>query len=216
MLVKTIMSTNLFTAHPKTPVTDAQEIMRREHIHHLPVIDERSRKLVGIVSEKDLIYAAPSPASTLDVYEMTRLLSKLSVSKVMTRTLHTTGGNDLVEDAARTMVDHDIGCLPVIDEDDELVGIVTESDIFRLFIDLFGTRETGIRATLRIPEEPGEIAKLGADVVEHNGNIVSIGTWPGDKPTNAVCILKVSGMTRDEFLSSVEKHILEVIDIRET
>lgn len=216
MLVKTIMSTNLFVVHPKTPVTDAQEIMRREHIHHLPVIEERTKKLVGIVSEKDLIYAAPSPASTLDVYEMTRLLSKLSVSKVMTRELLTTGGNELVEDAARTMVDHDIGCLPVIDEAGDLIGIVTESDIFRLFIDLFGTRESGLRATLRIPEEPGEIARLGADISEHNGNIVSIGTWPGDKPTNAVCILKVSGMSRDELLSSVEKHILEVIDIRET
>ena len=190
-------------------------MMRREHIHHLPVIDDTTRKLVGIVSEKDLLYAAPSPASTLDVYEMTRLLSKLMLSKVMTRTVITAAVMDTVEDAARKMVDNDIGCLPVVDEDNYPVGIVTETDIFRLFIDLFGTREPGIRATLRIPEERYELAKLSADIADHNGNIISIGTWPGDKPTNAVCIIKVSGMTRDEFVSSVEKHILEVIDIRE-
>ena len=215
MLIKKIMKDNLFLAHPRTTVTDAQDMMRREHIHHLPVIDDTTRKLVGIVSEKDLLYAAPSPASTLDVYEMTRLLSKLTLSKVMTRTVITAAVMDTVEDAARKMVDNDIGCLPVVDEDNYPVGIVTETDIFRLFIDLFGTREPGIRATLRIPEERYELAKLSADIADHNGNIISIGTWPGDKPTNAVCIIKVSGMTRDEFVSSVEKHILEVIDIRE-
>lgn len=215
MLVKTIMSTNLFLGYPKTTVTDAQDMMRREHIHHLPVVDDHTRKLTGIVSEKDLLYASPSPASTLDVYEMTRLLSKLTISKVMTHNVVTARPEDTVEDVARKMVDGDIGCLPVVDDEGYPLGIVTESDMFRLFIDLFGTREKGIRATLRIPEETGELAKLGSDVAEHNGNIISIGTWPGDKPTNAICILKVSGMTRDEFVSSVEKHILEVIDIRE-
>ncbi|TVR71571.1 MAG: CBS domain-containing protein [Spirochaetaceae bacterium] len=215
MLVKKIMKDNLFLAHPRTNVTDAQEMMRREHIHHLPVIDDTTRKLVGIVSEKDLLYASPSPASTLDVYEMTRLLSKLTLNKIMSRSVITAHANDTVEDAARKMVDNDIGCLPVVDEEDYPVGIVTETDMFRLFIDLFGTREPGIRATLRIPEERYELAKLSSDVADHNGNIISIGTWPGDKPTNAVCIIKVSGMTRDQFISSVEKHILEVIDIRE-
>lgn len=199
-----------------TPVTDAQELMNREHIHHLPVLDQHNKKLVGIVSVKDLLSASPSQASTLDVYEIARLLSKLTVGKVMTRSVYTAKASDLVEDAARKMVDNDISCLPVIDEDGYPIGIVTESDIFKLFIDLFGTREKGLRATLRIPEEQGELAKLGSDVANHGGNIISIGTWPGDKPTNAVCILKVSGMTREELLSSVQNHILEVIDIRET
>lgn len=216
MLIEKIMSTNLYMVHPGTPVTEAQDLMRREKLNHLPVVDTHSRKLVGIVSEKDLLYASPSPASTLDVYEMTRLLSKLTVDKVMTRKVVTARRKDLVEDAARTMVDNNIGCLPVVDENSYCIGIVTETDMFRLFIDLFGTREKGLRATLRIPEEPGEIAKLGSDVVEHNGNIISIGTWPGDHPTNAICIMKVAGMTKDQFLSSVENHILEVIDIRET
>lgn len=216
MLIRRIMSDNLFTVHPSTVVTDAQDVMRREHLHHLPVIDDHSKKLVGIVSEKDLLYASPSPASTLDVYEMTRLLAKLTVNKVMTKDPLTTHPDDTVEDAARRMAENDIGCLPVIDAEGYPLGIVTESDIFRLFIDLFGTRERGIRATLRIPEEQGELAKLAADVTDHQGNIISIGTLPGDKPTNAVCIIKVSGMTKDEFLVSIEKHVLEVIDIRET
>jgi len=215
MLVEKIMSKNLFLVYPTTPVTDAQDLMRREHLHHLPVIDEKTRKLVGIVSEKDILYASPSPASTLDVYEMTKLLSRLTVSKVMSKKVQTAKPKDIIEEAARKMVDNNIGCLPVIDEDNVPLGIITETDVFRLFIDLFGTREKGLRAFLRIPEMQGEVANLGQDITSHGGNIVSIGTWPGDKPTNAVCIMKVTGMTKEQFLSSVEKHILEVIDIRE-
>lgn len=216
MLVKKIMSDNLFLAHPDTPVTDAQETLRREKIHHLPVTDRHTHKLVGIVSEKDLLYASPSPASTLDVYEVTRLLARLTVNKVMTREVLTARPDEPVEDAARKMVDNDIGCLPVIGETGRPVGIVTESDVFRLFIDLFGTREKGLRVTLRVPEEPGELARLGEDIATHNGNIISIGTLPGSDPTNALCVLKVAGMTREAFVASVEKHVLEIIDLRET
>lgn len=215
MLVDKIMSTNLFLTHPDSSVTDAQALMRREHIHHLPVVDRNSKKLVGIVTEKDLLYASPSPASTLDVYEMANLLGKLKISAVMKKKVICVHPKDLVEDAARLMVDNNISGVPVMDDDGYSVGIITESDIFKLFIDLFGTRESGVRATIRIPEEPGELAKLGTDITQKGGNIVSIGTWPGSNPTNAVAILKVSGMTKDSFVESVERHIIEVIDIRE-
>lgn len=215
MLVQQLMTREVLTIHPNTTVTDAQDMMRGKRLHHLPVVDAHSKKLVGIVSEKDLVYASPSPATTLDVWEMAKLLSRLTVEKVMTKAVITIGGNDLVEDAARLMVDKDIGCLPVVDESKQLTGIITESDLFRLFIDLFGARESGLRATLRVPEEPGEVEKLGHDIARNGGNIISFGTLPGDEPSNAVCIIKVSGMSRERFLSSVEKHILDVIDIRE-
>lgn len=215
MLVQQIMTEKLITVSADTIVTDAQDLMRNNHLHHLPVVDGRSGKLVGIVSEKDLLYASPSPATTLDMWEMAKLLSRLKIEKVMTREVHTTRREELVENAARLMVDEDIGCLPVVDEKRVLVGIITESDLFRLFIDLFGARERGLRATIRVPEGPGEVEKLGHDIAEHGGNIISFGTLPGNEPSNAVCIIKVSGMSREFFLSAVEKHILDVIDIRE-
>jgi len=216
MQVKNVMTTGLFLAHPDTPVTEAQAMMRREHIHRLPVVDRHTKRLVGIVTEKDLLYAAPSPATTLNVYEMNDLLSKLKVSAVMTRDVITVRPDDLVEHAARIMVDDDIGGLPVMDNDGFVIGIVTESDIFKLFIDLFGTRESGIRATLRVPDEPGKLAKLSADIVSHGGNIISIGTWPGNNPTNVVVVIKVRDMTREQFISSVEADTQEVLDLRET
>ncbi|TVR01315.1 MAG: CBS domain-containing protein [Spirochaetaceae bacterium] len=215
MIVSRIMTENPFTIEPSTSVTDAQALMRREKIHRLPVMDKRGA-LVGIVSEKDLLYASPSPASTLNVYEMTNLLSKLKVETVMTRKPLTANANDTIEDAARLMSDNNIGGLPVLNDAGKLVGIITESDIFRVFIDLFGIRKPGIRATFRIPERPGEIADLGKEIGEAGGNIVSLGTWPGNASDNSVCVIKVEGLSREAFLKAVEPSIIEVMDIRET
>ncbi len=210
------MTKELFFVHPETPVTEAQAMLRREHIHRLPVIDTRSKSLVGIVTEKDLLYAAPSPATTLNVYEMTNLLSKLAVSKVMTKEVISTGPDELVENAARMMIDANIGGLPVVDGDGNLVGIVTETDVLKLFIEVFGTREPGLRAAVRVSDRPGTLARLGADVVEKGGNVISVGTWPGKTPADVVVILKVSGVDRDALLAALEPDVMEVIDVRET
>ena len=212
MLVKTIMTENPFTVHAETPLSDAQSLMKREKVHRLPVVGHDGQ-LAGIVSEKDLLYASPSPASTLNVYEMSNLLSKVKVGDIMTKKVVAVHPDDLVEDAARLMSDNNIGGLPVI-EAKKIVGIITESDVFRLFIDLFGTREKGLRITIRIPEGQGELGHLGADIAHAGGNIISIGTWPGRDPSNAVCILKVKDISRDHALKALEKHIIEVIDVR--
>ncbi len=215
MIVSRVMTENPFTVRPDTPVTDAQELMRREKVHRLPVLDKHG-KLVGIVSEKDLLYASPSPATTLNVYEMTTLLAKLKVESVMSKKVVTITPDDTLEDAARTMSDNNIGGLPVVDAKARVVGIITESDIFRVFIDLFGSRKDGIRATFRIPERPGEIAELSKEITDAGGDIVSFGTLPGSAYDNAVCVIKVTGLTKEAFVEAVKASIIEVIDIRES
>lgn len=213
MTIKSVMTENPFTVLPSDPVTDAQTIMRREKIHRLPVLDN-ANKLVGIVSEKDLLYATPSPATTLNVYEMSNLLSKLHVDSVMTKEVITVHSDTLVEDAARLLVDNNIGGLPVVD-DGKLVGIVTESDLFRLLIDLFGTRKKGVRATLRVPERPGELADTMKAISDAGGNVISLGTFSGSDVTNAVMIVKVEGVGRDRLLEILKPLVEEVMDVRE-
>ncbi len=213
MTVASVMTRNPFTVRDSDGVTDAQALMRREKVHLLPVLNH-AKKLVGIVSEKDLLYASPSPASTLDVYEMAGLLAKLKVEKVMTREVHSVTPETLVEDAARVMVDNQITGVPVMDGD-VLVGLVTENDLFRLLIDLFGTRESGVRATLRVPERPGELADMAQAVTKQGGNIISLGTFPGNDVNNAVCILKVNDITKDKLLAVLEPLVIEVMDVRE-
>mgnify|MGYP006272302145 FL=1 len=207
------MTANPFTVGENDSVRDAQSLMQREQIHRLPVLNG-SKKLVGIVSEKDLLYATPSPATTLNVYEMSNLLSKLKVQSVMTRAPLTIGPETLVEDAARTLVDNNIGGLPVV-ENGTLVGIVTESDLFRLLIDLFGTRKSGVRATLRVPERPGELADTTRVIADAGGNVISVGTFSGNDLTNAVMTLKVEGITKEHLIAILEPMIVEVMDVRE-
>jgi len=207
------MTPNPFTVFADTPLSEAQALIRREKVHRLPVLDKH-KKLVGIVSEKDLLYAAPSPATTLNVYEMGELLYRLKVETIMTKKVITITEDTLLEDAARTLVDNDIGGLPVM-RDDHLVGIVTESDIFKLFIELFGTRQRGLRVTLRLPDELGEIARVTSAIAEAGGNIISLGTFPGDDPTNMVCTVKVAGIGVEEVREACSPLVDEIMDIRE-
>ena len=213
MFIRKIMTQNPITVRPDLPVTEAQAILKRERIHHLPVLDKNNR-LVGIVAEKDLLYASPSPATTLNVYEMTALLSKLKVEKVMSRDVVLVNDDTLVEDAAHLMADRQIGGLPVM-RGDVLVGIVTESDIFRLFIELFGTRKKGLRVTAVIHEVRGELAKMTSAVAERGGNIISIGTFPGEDMTSALLLLKVNEISKEDLTEALRPFVKEIRDLRE-
>ncbi|MFP4364294.1 MAG: CBS and ACT domain-containing protein [Spirochaetia bacterium] len=214
MRVSRIMTHNPIYVDKEIAVPEAQRIIRRENIHRVPVLDKKHH-IVGIVSEKDLLYASPSPASTLDVYEMNALLAKLTVDKVMTKEVITVSEDSPIEEAVRLLADNDIGGLPVM-RGQTLVGIITESDIFRMFIELFGARSKGIQATVLLPEKPGELAQITAALSEKGANIISIGTFPGDNVENRLCYLKVSEISKSELKEVLKPYILNISDIRES
>ncbi len=214
MLVKERMTRNPITIRPDTPVTEAQAMMKREKIHHLPVLD-KDEKLVGIVSEKDLLYASPSPASTLSVYEMTSLLAKLKVEKVMSKNVITATEDVPLEEAARIMADKGIGGLPIM-RGSSLVGVITESDLFRVFIELFGARQKGIRVSLTVPNVKGELAKVSAAVTKAGGNIIALGTFLGEDPSMGRVTLKVDGLARDVLVAVLTPMAKSIDDVRET
>ncbi|WP_020611053.1 CBS domain-containing protein [Sediminispirochaeta bajacaliforniensis] len=213
MTVSRVMTHNPFTISDDTAVTDAVALIHKEKVHRLPVLD-KERKLVGIVSEKDLLYASPSPASTLSVYEMSALLARLKVKKVMTKEIITVTEQTLIEDAARIMVDKNVGGLPVM-RDGLLVGIITESDIFKLFSELFGTRKRGLRVTALVPEQRGEIAGMAAAISEKGGNIISFGTFLGEDVSNSLCTFKVDEIDKEELQKAIAPYVVRIIDLRE-
>jgi acetoin utilization protein AcuB len=214
MFVSDLMTRNPVTIEPDTPVIEAQVLLRRERIHRLPVVD-KAGKLIGIISEKDLLNVSPSVATTLDMYEMTSLLAKLKVDKAMTKKVISVHEDCLVEDAARLMSDNDIGGLPVVRRDNTLIGIITESDLFRLFIDLFGSRRKGLRMSLLVPQKQGELAALTAAIAGAGGNIIAVGTAPGTDPTNVTCMIKLEGIPREKAIQLALPLVLEVRDVRE-
>ena len=214
MLVKERMTRNPITIRPDMPVTEAQAMMKREKIHHLPVMD-KDEKLVGIVSEKDLLYASPSPASTLSVYEMSSLLAKLKVEKVMSKNVVTVSEDVPLEEAARIMADRGVGGLPIM-RGSSLVGIITESDLFRVFIELFGARQKGIRVSLTVPNVKGELARVSGAVANAGGNILALGTFLGDDPSQGRVTLKVDGLSRDALIGALAPTAKSIDDVRET
>lgn len=157
MLVKDRMTLNPYTVTPATSISDAFAIMRDHNFRRLPVV--KQGKVVGIVTEKNLQRVTPSDATTLSVFELNYLLSKMTVEDAMTKDPITIQDTQQLEEAAILMRKNDIGALPVLREK-RLVGIITETDIFDAFIDMLGARYTGARLCLQVPNEPG----IGADV----------------------------------------------------
>ena len=152
MIISRIMKRNPIFIHPDVSLSEARSVMDREKIGHLPVLN-KNNQLKGLITKVDLVKAGPSPATSLDMYEISYLLSKLNVEKVMIKDVITVQEDEVIEEAARIMADNGIGCLPVM-RGALLVGIVTDSDIFHFFVNAFGARHQGIRITINFKEKP--------------------------------------------------------------
>lgn len=212
MLVGGRMSRHPITIRQDVGVEEALKIMRDDKIRRLPVLNHRGL-LVGIVSEKDLLLASPSPATSLSIHEMHYLLSKMKVSEVMTKDVITVTEYTLLEEAACIMVDNKIGGLPVM-RDDKLVGIITETDLFKIFLELMGARERGVRVTMLVPEQPGVLAQITGEIAGMGGNIVALGTFLGEDPTNKLITIKVADVDEEKLSSTMEAIGMELVDVR--
>jgi acetoin utilization protein AcuB len=214
MLVKDRMSYPVITVSPKTTLWDAHRLIQKEHVRRFPVINKRGH-LMGIVSASDLLNASPSPATSLSVYEVNCLLSKITVKKVMTTEVITISEDTPLEEAARRMADNKIGGLPVI-RDHEVVGIVTETDLFKILLELSGARGPGVSLTCLVPNMPEQLAQLTKAIFEVGGNILALGTFLGKSSENREIALKVDGITPQSLESVVEPFTEKILDIRKS
>jgi acetoin utilization protein AcuB len=137
MQVSERMSKPVITALPDMPIQEALNLMREKGIHRLPVVDSDG-KLKGIVSDRDLLHASPSDATSLSVWELNYLLSKVVMKDVMTKSVITVEGDSRIRETARIMVEKKIHGLPVMDGEN-VVGIITETDLFKVLLDLLET-----------------------------------------------------------------------------
>ncbi|HPZ15787.1 MAG TPA: CBS domain-containing protein [Sphaerochaeta sp.] len=213
MIIERRMTRNPVTATPDMSIAEASNLMKQEKVHRLPVLD-RDKKLVGIITEKDILYATPSPASTLSIHEMAYLLSKLTVKKLMSKNVVTITKDTTVEEAARMMVDQDLSSLPVLDGD-RLIGIVSKSDMFKILLELFGARHYGVRVSFIVDDKPGTIAKISQALSEAGMDIIAFGTFMGTDPTNAICTVKVQGAPMAKVVEIIKPFVTQLLDVRE-
>jgi acetoin utilization protein AcuB len=212
MLVSERMSHPVITVRTDIPIMDAYELMKKESIRRLPVVDKKGA-LVGMLSEREILHASPSQATSLSMWELNYLVSRVTVDEIMTPEVITVDVDTPLEEAARIMAENKIGGLPVM-RDGKLAGIVTETDLFKVFLELFGAHEPGIRITVLVPNVPGELSKLTAAIFKVGGNILALGTSRGEDTSTAEITLKVEGVKETELREAVKAHVQKIIDVR--
>lgn len=212
MLVGERMTRNPVTINEEASIDEGLHLMRERKVRRLPVLDASGR-MVGIVSDKDLLHAAPSPATSLSVYELHYLLSKLTIKRVMSSPVITVSQGTPVEEAARIMADNKIGGLPVM-ENDQLVGIITETDIFKILLELLGARTPGVRVTVVVKEAKGVLAQISRSLADLGANIVSVATYGGPDAGEPRIMFKLTDVDAAAVRQTLEKLGLKVTDFR--
>jgi acetoin utilization protein AcuB len=172
MLVQDWMSSKVITVDHDVSIMKASKLMKQNGIQHLPVLKEK--RLIGIISDRDLKEAQPSDATTLDIYELYYLLDELKVKRVMSPKLFTITGGESVEKASATMLKHNISALPVVNSEGELQGIITKGDVFRAFVSISGIYQAELQIGFQLEDRPGSIGEVAGVIRAHGGRIVSI------------------------------------------
>ena len=172
MIVSNWMSKNVITVGVDDSMHDAMKRMKEKDIRMLPVL--KKGKLVGVVTDRDIKRASASDATTLDVHELLYLVSKIKVGNIMTKDPITVPQNFTVEETAEVLLKHKISGVPVVDQNGQLVGIITQTDLFRVLISLTGVSKGGIQFAFQLEDRPGSIKEV-ADIIRlYGGRMVSI------------------------------------------
>jgi acetoin utilization protein AcuB len=212
MFVGSRMKKPVITISPKTSLDEALSIMTKEHIRRLPVIS-KDGDLIGIVTELELMKASPSGATTLSVWEIKSLLSNYPIEKIMTTDVVTVTEDTPIEEAAKIMADNDISGIPVL-RGKEVVGIITETDIFKAFLEVFSARDQGIRLTIELENKPGSLSKLATAISGLGGNILSLGSFHTEETETDQIVLKVDGVEEKKLVEAIEPFCTKIEDVR--
>lgn len=207
MLIRDWMTKEVITVSPGVSMMKASRLMKEHNIHRLPVVDEAGA-LVGILTDRDIKEASPSKATTLDMHELYYLLSEIKVKDIMTRNPVSMNGDDSVEQAALLMVERHFGGLPIVDDANRLEGIITDSDIFKVFINITGAMSGGLQLAFKLSLETGSLRKVLAALREHAARVVSVLTSQTDDENRMVYIRvrDMDMMAQKALIADMQKH----------
>jgi len=208
------MSTPVITAPPGMTVPELHQLMLKRDIRRLPIVNPQD-ELLGIISHIDVINASPSPATSLSIWEINYLISQIQAQEIMTREVYTVKINDTIEKAARIMSDQKIGGVPVL-SGEQVVGMITETDIFDLFMDLTGARDQGIRVSALIADARGEVAHLTRAISERGGDLIALGISHSGSAETGEILLKVNNLDEEVLLSVIRPRVIRILDVRQT
>jgi acetoin utilization protein AcuB len=217
MLVRDYMTRHPLLADPEMTIVEAQRYMGENKVRHLPVVGD-GKRLLGLITRQTLLID-PGRLGSLDLWEIARTLSRLMVKDVMVKAkdVVTIDSNCTIESAAQIMVERKIGCLPVVEEG-VVVGILTEADLLAHLTEMLATRVPGVRVTVRMPDQKGELARLVSAISAQGWGIMALGGAPSPRdPAKWDAVVKIREVPRDEIVAALSRvEGQQIIDVRET
>ena len=201
MLISPWMTTEAISVQPDTSLSRCQKLMKEHGVRRLPVVDD-SNRVIGIISDRDVKSASPSKATSLEVHEIQYLLAEVKAKDIMTSNPICVKSNESISKVALIMLDKKIGGMPVVDDDNHLLGIITDQDLFKLLVEITGVRQGGVQLNFVISDAPGSMRVLFDTLRERRARILSVLTAYQDGKRNvSIRIRKMDDPQSEEELA---------------
>ncbi|MBF7096484.1 CBS and ACT domain-containing protein [Alkalibacter mobilis] len=204
MFVENIMIKDIITLREDSKISEAIILMQKNRIRHIPVIDDNNR-ILGIISDRDLRDASPS----ILVNTEDRSYLERPVSEIMTENVITGSPLDFIEDVASSFYEYKISCLPIT-RNDKLLGIITESDLLKTFVELTGAQQPGSRLEVLVDNSAGMLSDLTAEIAKKGINIISIFVYPGNDEYQRLLVFRLKIMNPAELVKTLKEKGYEV------
>ncbi|MEA5027196.1 Inosine-5'-monophosphate dehydrogenase [bioreactor metagenome] len=210
MYVRDRMSKNIVTVAKDVKITQVLDIFASNNFHRLPIVDAQG-KLIGLITEGTIQANTPSKATSLSIHELNYLLSKTTVESIMIKKVIIITPDRLLEEAAEVMMKHDISCLPVVEADNHLVGIITQKDVFAAFVDLLGYHDIGSRIVIEIAEDKvGLLAKIAHILAEAGVSISHLVVY---RKATVDVVIRVANLDGDKIAKLLTDHGYKVVNV---
>lgn len=203
MYVKDHMTKNPVTVTPDTSVSKVLELMQKGHFHRVPVVDENG-VLTGLITEGVVTEASGQNTTSLSIFELNYLLSRTTVKEIMIKDVKTITEGEFVEVAAEVMLEAGINVLPVVDDSNKVIGIITEKDIFKTFVDLLGLKHQGTKFVIKMENKPGLLAKVSSLLAQNDANVEATGVYQNEE-RGAEFFVKATGTIEVEAMTKILK-----------
>lgn len=200
MYVKDHMTAHPVTISKETSLLDALEIMGKNHFHRLPVVE--NGKLIGLVTEGLVDETSGRDKTSLSIYELNYLLSRTTAADIMITDVKTVSPDAWIEEASQLMLDSAINALPVVNEENEVMGLITEKDLFRAYLDVMGYKRRGTRFVIKMDDKPGEFARLCGLFAKEDANIENIGLYHSEE-RGVEAVVRATGEVSVEDMTKV-------------
>jgi acetoin utilization protein AcuB len=211
MYVENKMVTDIVSVFPEASISLAFQLMHEKNVSQLPVV--KDGKLVGLITETLLSEFTPSKATSLSMYELNYILSKTKVESIMTKNIATCSRDMLIENVAIIMLEEDVNMVPVVNENNTLIGLISRNDILESYVEIIGARDIGTRITINAKDEAGTLAEISHIIKDFGVNITHVTNFNNVLPKTSEIIIRMNTNDVDAIVEALKSKGYEIVRI---